>query len=97
MRNNIIDGFLPGSGSEYSHNLYTSLSWLQSPGWSLGSGDLVEEDKSIVFVDPSNRNFRLKAGSPAIGNGIDVGEPEDLDGHTLPSGSDPDIGAYLFE
>jgi hypothetical protein len=39
-----------------------------------------------LFVKPANNDFRLRAGSPAIDAGVDVGLPF--------QGDAPDIGAY---
>jgi hypothetical protein len=50
------------------------------------------------FVDPSNGNFHLKKGSPAIGKGADLGRSvvgaKDLGGAPRVSGGKIDIGSY---
>ncbi len=52
-----------------------------------GAGAINNSDP--LFVDPANGNFFLRASSPAIGAGVDVGLPVD--------GSLPYIGAYPAE
>jgi len=60
-----------------------------------GAGD-VNGDKigDPLFVDFKNRDLRLRAGSPAVDAGIDLGYKLDFDGNPIPSGSAPDMGAY---
>jgi len=54
--------------------------------------DNVEATNSIVadpiFIDPSNRNFWLQEGSPAIDAGVDMGLPY--------QGNAPDLGAFEY-
>jgi len=90
-RNNIIDG--GAVSGNMSHNIYTSL----SGGQTLGLGEILEEDKSKIFVDPNNRDFHLKADSPAIDAGIDLGFDRDKDGAFVPCNLVPDIGAYEYQ
>jgi hypothetical protein len=47
-----------------------------------------------VFVDLTNSNFHIGAGSAAIDKGIDVGLTNDYDGKTV--NNPPDIGAYEY-
>src|SRR5690606_14465856 len=49
-----------------------------------------------MFVDPQNRNFKLREESPCINAGIHVNIPFDMDGVEIPVGAQPDIGAYEF-
>ncbi len=46
------------------------------------------------FVDPQNRDFHLKAGSPAIDAGVPTNATRDFDGIQRPYGSAFDIGAF---
>ena len=47
-----------------------------------------------LFVDPSSLDFRIDTLSPAIGKGIPMGIPYDIDGN--PRGGNPALGAYEF-
>lgn len=98
VRNNILDGSGADPGSNVSHNIYTSLGHFQAEryNWSLGTGESVVSNKNLLFVDPANRNFRLRNGSPAVDAGTDLGLTVDYDGHPVPAGSGPDIGAYEY-
>ena len=72
--NNIIDGGSADSSILRSNNLYTGLEWDQGAryGWSLASGEMLQENLDIIFMNPSAADFRLTAGSPAINAGIDI-------------------------
>jgi hypothetical protein len=100
VRNNILDGcaFNP-TNTTYSHNIYTSLSWNQAAryGWSLGTGESIVSNKTLLFIDPTNRNFHTKSGSPAFDAGIDLGLTTDHDGQPVPWGAATDIGAYEYK
>jgi parallel beta-helix repeat protein len=50
------------------------------------------------FVDPLSGDFHLKATSPAIDSGDDLGDlvPDDFDGAVRPQGTGFDIGAFEF-
>ncbi|MFW6154763.1 MAG: right-handed parallel beta-helix repeat-containing protein [Planctomycetota bacterium] len=98
VRNNIIDGAGIGCGDNISHNIYTSLMWSQKSqyGWSLGTGEIVETDKTLVYVDDANHDYHLVTGSPGIDAGTDVGYSEDLDGTAVPYNGTVDIGAYEY-
>jgi hypothetical protein len=47
-----------------------------------------------MFVDPENGDFRLRAGSPAIGAGINVGLTHDYEGNLYKS--TPSIGPFEY-
>lgn len=53
----------------------------------------------VKFQDTGQKNYRLKGGSPAINNGIDVRAwvSTDIDGVARPQGGAFDIGAYEFQ
>lgn len=71
VMNNFIDG--GGSGAR-SHNIYTGLCWNQGAGygWSLQTGEFVQENLALLFVDAANADFRLIAASPARNAGRDI-------------------------
>jgi len=59
---------------------------------SPGTGDISLDPD---FVDPSNKNYRLRADSPAIDAGVVWSAlTTDLDGLPRPVGGGPDLGAY---
>jgi hypothetical protein len=77
FRNNLI---YRGAGADPTHNeIYdgrpatrgykTLAAWKASPG-NPDSGSL---NSDPLLVDPAHGDFRLQAGSPAIGAGIDLG------------------------
>ncbi len=51
---------------------------------------------AALLVDPANGDYRLKADSPAIDAGEDVGLDRDIVGTKVPRGEAPDIGAYEY-
>ncbi|HXG55428.1 MAG TPA: hypothetical protein VNJ03_08640 [Vicinamibacterales bacterium] len=74
----------------HDHNLYYAAGNADPIGVPAGKGDIVADP---MFVDPANRNFRLKANSPARRKGVPLGHALDLDGYPVPR-TPPDIGAY---
>jgi hypothetical protein len=78
------------SSCEYEYNLIQPIMSI-SFGQDNISGD-------PLFVDPTNNNFHLMAGSPAI----DAADPtylvngHDFDGTPRPQGMHPDIGAFEY-
>jgi hypothetical protein len=59
--------------------------------------NLIVEDPAAVFVDPANRDLRLRAGSPAIDAGAGECAPEkDIAGTPRPQGSAIDLGAHEY-
>lgn len=96
FRNNIIDGTSGNLPGTYENNLYTRWGPAQKDK-KLGKGEVYELDLTRIFVDAANGDYHLRAGSPAIGAGIEVGPNEDLSGVKTPAGKTPDIGAYQFK
>ncbi len=98
VKNNIIDGW-GDIGETGSYNIYTSLCWNQSEqyGWYPGTGEIIEQDKSKVFIDSANFDYHLKSNSPAVDAGTSLGYSEDIEGNAVPSGSAVDIGAYEYQ
>ncbi|MCY3022274.1 MAG: right-handed parallel beta-helix repeat-containing protein [Planctomycetota bacterium] len=57
---------------------------------------VVAADLAKIFAGPTELDFHLKPGSPAIDAGVDVGLDKDIAGTKVPQGNAPDIGAYEF-
>jgi hypothetical protein len=101
IKNNIADGILHGRDVEHlagvvlENNLYTSLSWVQTPE-TLGSNAIVEKDLSKVFLAPDRGDYHLRPDSPARDAGTFVECTQDLDGVERPQGDAFDIGAYEY-
>ena len=80
------------SGSNFiaNNNLTTGSS--MGSGWT-GSNNILNKDP--LFANPSDYNFQLQSGSPAIGTGLAwSGRTYDASGNTLPG--TPDIGAFEY-
>nr|MBA3255965.1 hypothetical protein [Pyrinomonadaceae bacterium] len=77
----------------HDHNLYYSIGNPDPIGVPAGKGDIIADP---LFVDPANRNFRLKENSPARNKGVKRGDTVDLDGYPLLGKTSTDIGAYEF-
>jgi len=60
-------------------------------GASLGKNDRIGDP---LFVDFSKRDYRLRAQSPALDAGAELGYKLDIEGNAIPAGAAPDIGAY---
>ena len=97
FKNNICNGHsltrIKTGVPEMGNNIYTDVSFVQK---NLEPGSRKVADLSAIFVDPANRDYRLKAGSPAIDAGVAVGILTDITGRSVPQGEAPDIGAYEY-
>ncbi len=82
---------VPIGNQPHDHNLYFSEGNADPIGIAPGAGDIVADP---LFVDAANRNFRLRAGSPAIGKGVNASHDHDLDGRAVIDRAAPDLGAY---
>jgi len=60
-------------------------------GASLGKNDKIGDP---LFVDFKNRDYRLRADSPAVDAGADLDYKLDFDNNPIPASGAPDIGAY---
>lgn len=77
-------------GLRIANNIFAGGTWTAEGGRPEGiEWGMNYEGGSPGFVDASNRNFRLAAGSPCIDAGQE--EPEFTEGYT---GERPDLGAY---
>lgn len=52
------------------------------------------KNEDPMFVDYRENNYKLQENSPAIGAGIPIGVPQDIEG--VDRGAAPDIGAYQY-
>jgi hypothetical protein len=62
-------------------------------GAELNLGDKIGDPQ---FRDPAHDDFRLRPQSPAIGAGADLHYVFDFEGHPIPDGKTPEIGAFEF-
>jgi hypothetical protein len=87
FRNNIIYSSSIGNIEYYSrsNNVYFNNS---------GPSDTGSVKSDPLFMDVANNDYRLKAGSPAIGAGLNLGYASDVAG--TPITSPAAIGAYNF-
>lgn len=112
VRNNILDGVYsqddeprfkanrkgPGvlKSATFNNNLYTRRGPEQKEAL-FGQDELFESDLKKIFVAPDNDDYRLKAGSPAIGAGVEVDVEEDFAGTKVAKGKARDLGAYQYK
>lgn len=61
---------------------------------TLGAHALIVTNPCLIGASASD--FHLRAGSPCIDAGTNVGLLRDLDGNTIPQGDAPDVGAYEY-
>lgn len=89
-----IDAYDGGTAYE-DYNLYYNLGTasFKENGGLIHSGGHSLYNLDPRFVDPSEDDYHLGAGSPAIEAGIDIGVTEDIDGDLRHAGRPPDIGA----
>jgi hypothetical protein len=83
------------AGQTHDHNTYFSLDGSQSDscGLALGPGDKITDPR---FIDYAKQDLHLKADSPAINAGFDIGRAVDFNGTPVPQGRAPDIGTHEF-
>lgn len=87
--------YITGSGNIVRNNISSSMNTIE--GISDHNIVILRSKYSNYFVDPDNRNYHLKAGSPAIDAGIDTDAPEyDLDNMPRPQYAITDVGAYEY-
>ncbi|MBK8477186.1 MAG: SGNH/GDSL hydrolase family protein [Opitutaceae bacterium] len=105
IRNNILstggwlvyDPAAAGAGLVHDHNLirFTGAGEFgpANSRWVQAAHETVADPK---FVDETVLDFRLAAGSPAIGAAVPASSPTDFVGTAVPSGGAPDLGAYEY-
>lgn len=78
------------------HNVYWNSAgapFVQFQGFALSSSSKLANP---LFMNPGNRNFNLKAASPAINIGALTGWTVDLNNLFVPQASLPDVGAFEY-
>ena len=85
----------PESCDIHSNLAFANGSGSYSGGWPQGCVRTNNRTRNPGFVNPSRRDYHLRASSPAIG----AADPRlavspDYDGVARPQGSRPDVGAY---
>jgi hypothetical protein len=97
LRNNVIQAVSKVGYADADFNESNNLFYGGLAQFSLGLGSLVANPR---FSDPSAGDLHLKATSPAIDAGVDVGLSRDFDGRSVPQDGDgdgravPDMGAF---
>lgn len=96
-RNNIL--YIPNftrvsNSADFTHenNLFY-LGGKMNIGINPGPGDKIGDP---LFQNIPGKDFHLKAGSPAIDAGVNLGYTRDFDNFIVPKGSAPDIGAFEY-
>jgi len=77
----------------HDHNLYYFMQSHTQLGAPLGPGEKIADP---LFVNLAGGDYHLRAGSPAIDAGVDLGYRQDCAGQPVPQGSAPDLGAYEY-
>jgi len=70
-----------------AHNVFQKIAVTDVTGENVAVVD------DVRMVSPASHNFHLRAGSPCIDGGMDVGLTRDYDGQVIPQGAAPDVGA----
>ena len=99
VRNNVMVGNqygvqCTGCGSNPGHNLVWGNIEDYAGEAGRGNADVSADPR---FVDPGAGDYRLRAGSPAIDVGVQVGAAHDAGGVARPAGAGPDLGAYEWQ
>jgi len=82
-----LDNPSPSDSANYS----AFMRLVVGGGASLGKNDRIGDP---MFVNFKNRDYRLRAQSPAVDAGADLGYTLDFDNNPIPRGAAPDMGAY---
>jgi hypothetical protein len=88
FRNNIVYSSSIGNISFYTHSYNTYYN-------SSGPSETGGATSDPLFTNVTNNTYTLRAGSPAIGTGTNLGYTEDIAGRIIPL-TNPERGAYEF-
>jgi hypothetical protein len=100
VRNNLIVSnnggvnLLNAASSTYDHNLVWGNVTNYAGLAAAGAGDVSLDP---TFVDAAGKDFRLRAGSPAVDAGLDLKLGGDYAGNPRPVGAKPDLGAFELQ
>jgi hypothetical protein len=90
---NWLAAYIDGNARE-GHDIFWASNGRPSVGFKIAASSRLVSPR---FVDPARGNLQLAAGSPAIGRADRAGLgrfSRDLAGRPVPTGRNPDIGAY---
>jgi len=103
IHNNFLrrDDEYPSLRNDSSSECKNNIMYTYAYGGSLtpdANGNLVLNHNmdTTVFANPAGGNYHLKAGSPAINAGLNLGYTVDLAGIPVPQGGAPDIGCFEY-
>jgi hypothetical protein len=83
------------AGQVHTNNIYFSIDGSVSDpiGLPAGSGEKVEDPGFVNYPE----DCRLRRDSPAINAATNGGYTKDFDDHPVPSGGEPDCGAFEYQ
>jgi parallel beta-helix repeat protein len=88
------------SGDEIAGDILTTVTYCDIQGGYSGEGNI---NANPMFIDPAVNDYHLKASSPCIDTGTNMGAPtEDIEGNSRPidgngiPGAVTDMGAYEY-
>jgi len=91
MRNNIVQAVAKAGYADAPFGEDYNLYFGGQTQFSMGPHSMVQDPQ---FANPGAGDFHLQLGSPAVNRGVNLGYSQDLDGHPVPLGGAPDLGAY---
>lgn len=76
----------------HQHNIY----YLKNGNYSGFTSKKDEINGDPLFINLKSNDFHLRANSPAVDLGMDLGYESDFDGKSVPFGKAPDAGAFEY-